>query len=111
MKRFAWALVVVLCTSLLTFAGDKDKKSDGGKDMMGMVCNSKCVTTTANKSSCKKDCTETGGDMVFISDKGKVMKVDNQDKVTGMGGKKVKVKASMMGADMMHIYEIAPVTY
>ncbi len=111
MKRFAWVLVAVLCTTVLTFAGDKDKKDAGkGSSMMGMVCYSKCVTTTANKSSCNKNCTETSGDMVFVSDKGKMMKIDNQDKVSGMSGKKVKVKASMMG-DMMHIDEIAPVTY
>ena len=113
MKHFAWVLVAVLCTSVLTFAGEKGKKDDSGKasSMSGMVCYSKCVTTTGKKSSCNKNCTETSGDMVFVSDKGKMMKIDNQDKVSGMSGKKVKVKGSMMGADMMHIDEIAPVTY
>jgi hypothetical protein len=45
-----------------------------------------------------------------IDSKGKAMKIDNQDKVAGMSGKKVKVKGSMM-AEMMHIDDIAPVTY
>jgi hypothetical protein len=113
MKRFACVLVVVPCTSLLTFAQEQDhnKKADGGKDMAGMVCYSSCVDTTASRPACKKDCSETSGDMSFVSDKGKVFKIDNQDKVTGMSGKKVKVKASIMSTDMMHIYEIAPVTY
>jgi hypothetical protein len=115
MKRVAWLLAVLLCSSALLYAGNKDKKEAGGKSKMmsmtGMVCSDKCVDTTASKASCKKDCSETGGDMVFVDSKGKVYKVDNQDKVAGMGGKKVKVKGGMMAGDMMHIYEIAPVTY
>lgn len=115
MKRLALLLAVLLCSTVLLYAGgkDKDKKDAGGKamSMTGMVCSDKCVDTTASKSSCKKDCTETGGDMVFVDSKGKVYKVDNQDKVSGMGGKKVKVKGSMMAGDMMHIDDIAPATY
>jgi hypothetical protein len=114
MKRLALLLAVLLCSTALLYAGgkDKDKKGAGGKamSMTGMVCSDKCVDTTATKASCKKDCTETG-DMVFVDSKGKVYKVDNQDKVSGMGGKKVKVKGSMMAGDMMHIDDIAPVTY
>jgi hypothetical protein len=114
MKKPALLLVVLLCSAVLLQAGDKDKKDDSGKKMVsmtGMVCSDKCVDTTANKSSCKKDCAETGGDMVFVDSKGKLYKVDNQDKMAGMSGKKVKVKAGMMGEGMMHMYEIAPVTY
>src|SRR5438309_10417603 len=113
MKRLGLLFAVLLCSSALLYAGDKDKKDAGGKDKMmsmtGMVCSDKCVDTTASKASCKKDCTETGGDMVFVDSKGKVYKVDNQDKMSGMAGKKVKVKAQMMGSDTMHLFEIAPV--
>lgn len=113
MKRMAWLLVAVLCSSVLMYAGEQGKKDDAakGKSMTGMVCNAKCVTTEGKKSSCSKTCSETAGDMVFIDSKGSVMKIDNQDKVSGMSGKKVKVKGTMMGSDMMHIDDIAPVSY
>ena len=113
MKRMAWVLVAVLCSSVLMYAGGgKDKKDDAGKgkSMTGMICNSKCVTTSGNKSSCNSSCSEASGDVVFIDSKGKMMKIDNQDKAMPMAGKKVKVKGSMMG-DMMHIDDIAPATY
>jgi hypothetical protein len=116
MKRMAWLLVAVLCSSVMLYAGGgKDKKNDAGKgksmSMTGMVCNEKCVTTAGNKSSCNSSCSETAGDMVFVDSKGSVYKVDNQDKVSGMHGKKAKVKGSMMGKDTMHIDDIAPATY
>lgn len=114
MKRIGWLLVAVLCSSVLMYAGEgKDKKDDAGKgkSMSGMICNSKCVTEAAGKSSCNKDCTETSGDVVFIDSKGAAMKIDNQDMAVPMAGKKVKMKAKMMDGGMMHVYEIAPATY
>src|SRR5512142_1910612 len=108
MKRMAGVLAMVMCTAALVYAGDSAK----GQDMTGWICNSKCVTQTANKSTCDKNCTETTGDVVFISNKGTVSKIENQDKVSSMGGKKVKMKASMdKDSGMMHVYEIAPATY
>jgi hypothetical protein len=113
MKRAAWLLIAVLCSAALLYAseptGDKDEAGKG-KQMSGWLCSSKCVANTAGKASCKKGCTE-GGDVVFIDSKGAVMKIENQDKVMPMAGKKVKMKASMKGADMMYVYEIAPATY
>jgi hypothetical protein len=114
MKRLALLLAVVLCSTALLQAGDKDQKDDGKGKMMsmtGMVCNEKCVATTANKSSCKADCSETGGNLAFVDSKGKLFKIDNQDAAMPMAGKKVKVKCQMADNGMMHIYEIAPVTY
>jgi hypothetical protein len=115
MKKLTLLLAVVLCSTVLLQASDKDKDKDAGKgkmvSMTGTVCNEKCVTTTASKSSCNSSCSESGGDLVFVDSKGAVYKVENQDKVAGMHGKKVKVKGGMMGKDMMHMYEIAPVTY
>ena len=114
MKRLALLLAVVLCSAaLLQAAEPSDKKDDAGKgkEMTGMLCNSKCVTSDKGKSACNKSCYETKGDVVFIDSKGVVMKIDNQDKVMPMAGHKVKMKAEMMGKDMMHVYEIAPATY
>ncbi len=113
MKKIVLVLAAVLCSSLLMFAGESDKmsKNDSGKNMSGMVCDSKCVTMTEKKAACSKSCNETSGEMVFVDSKGHVMKIDNQDKVMGMAGKKVKVKGKMMGSDTMHVDEIAPVTY
>ena len=117
MKRMTWVLVAVLCSSALMYAGggnDKDKQgADAGKakSMTGMICNSKCVKDTGGKSSCSKDCSEKTGAVVFVDSKGAMYKIDNQDKAMSMAGKKVKVKGSMMGKDMMHIDDIAPATY
>ena len=109
MKRTAWLLIAVLCSAALLHAseptGDKDEAGKG-KQMSGWLCNSKCVANTGSKTSCKKGCTE-GGDVVFIDSKGAVMKIENQDKVMPMAGKKVKMKAAMKGEDMMYVYEIA----
>ena len=114
MKRMAWLLITVLCSAALLHASEpksKDDEAGKGKQMSGWLCNSKCVTNTGSKTSCKKDCSETGGDVVFIDSKGAVMKIENQDKVTSMAGKKVKMKAAMKGTDMMYVYEIAAATY
>jgi hypothetical protein len=115
MKRSALLLAVLLCSAALLYAGGKDKTADGGKgkmmSMTGMVCNEKCVVTTESKSSCKADCSETGGTLAFVDNKGKLFKIDNQDAAMPHVGKKVKVKCQMADNGMMHIYEIAPVTY
>ena len=107
MKRIAGALVMLMCTAALLYADDAK-----GKDMTGWLCNSKCVTQSANKSTCDKNCTETTGDIVFIGSNGNVSKIENQDKVLLWAGKKVKMRASMnQEKGMMYVYEIAPATY
>jgi hypothetical protein len=107
MKRMAWVLAVMLCSAALLNAGDANQ----GKEMSGWLCNSKCVTQADNKASCDKNCTETGGDVVFIDSKGAVSKIENQDKVASMAGKQVKMKVSMNKEKGMYVYEIAPATY
>lgn len=108
MKRTSLILATVLCTAALLHAGEANK----GKDMSGWLCNAKCVTHDAGKAACDSKCTATDGDVVFISDKGAVSKIENQDKVTPMAGKKVKMKASMnKEKDMLYVYEIAAPTY
>ena len=113
MKRTAWLLIAVLCSAVLLHASEPSGKDDAGKgkQMSGWLCNSKCVSNTGGKASCNKGCSETGGDVVFIDSKGAVVKIENQDKVMSMSGKKVKMKAEMKGKDMMYVYEIAPATY
>jgi hypothetical protein len=115
MKRLALLLAVVLCSATLLQAAPQDKEKEAGNEKMmsmtGTVCSDKCVTTEGEKSSCNSSCSETGGNMVFVDDKGKLYKVDNEDKVMPMSGKKVKVKCKMADNGMMHVYEIAPATY
>ena len=114
MKRMAWLLIAVLCSAAMLHANEptgEDDEAGKGKQMSGWLCSSKCVATnTGSKASCKKDCS-VGGDVVFIDSKGAVMKIENQDKVMSMAGKKVKMKAAMKGTDMLYVYEIAPATY
>ena len=116
MKRLVLLVVaVVLCSAaLLQSAAPQDKDKTEERKMMsmtGMVCNEKCVTTTGDKSSCNKDCSETAGELAFVDSEGKLFKIDNQDKAMPMAGKQVKVKCKMMDNGKMHLYEIAPVTY
>ncbi len=107
MKRTGWVLAVILCSAAALYAGEANQ----GKEMSGWLCNSKCVTQTAGKAACDTNCSATEGEVVFISEKGTVSNIENQDKVKSSSGKKVRMKASSKGKDMMYVYEIAEVTY
>ena len=102
MKRIAVLLAIVL-GSVMVYAQEKPQ----GIDMTGTICDSKCVTHSAGQSACDLQCTQTGGDAVFIEDNGKVTKIANPEKVKGSMGKRVKARCEMMkDQNMMNIYEI-----
>ncbi len=89
MKRMAWALVPLFCTAILLFAGDKNS----AKEMTGWVCNEKCVDHSSGTATCSKNCSETSGKVVFLSDQGQVLQIANQDKAQPMAGKHCKMTA------------------
>ena len=100
MKRTGWIVVVLLSSAALLYADSGEKK-----EMSGWLCNSKCVAHTDNQVTCDKNCTETGGDVVFIDNDGKVSKIRNQEKVKEAAGKKVRMEATMdEETDMLDVF-------
>lgn len=88
MKLLAWPLATIF-SAIFLFAGNKNNPSE----MTGWICNAKCVDQSSGTATCNKSCSETGGKVVFISDKGQVLQIANQDKAQPMSGKKCKMKA------------------
>jgi hypothetical protein len=101
MKR-STALLAIVLGSVMLYAQETPK----GHDMTGTVCDSKCVTQSAGQSACDLNCTQTGGDAVFVQDNGKVTKIANPEMVKGSMGKQVKIRGEMMENHTMNIYQI-----
>ncbi len=91
MKRIAWLLAATLCSAMLLFAGENNNP----KEMIGWVCNAKCVDQSSGQPTCNKNCSETVGEVVLIQDNGTITKIANQDMAKPMSGKKCKVKGTM----------------
>ena len=90
MKRIAWALLpLFLSTAMFLFAGDKNSTNK----MTGWVCNAKCVDNSSGTATCNKNCSETTGKVVFITDEGEVLQIANQSKAQPMAGKHCKMTA------------------
>jgi hypothetical protein len=87
MKSIAWLFLLVLCAATLVQAQSSGKRTS----MTGTPCRSSCVTQVDNAPTCDKECTDKSGDMVFVGDNGRVMKIENQD----------MVKEEHMGKHMM----------
>jgi hypothetical protein len=79
--------LAVLVAAISLYAEDTGKATA----MTGSLCNSKCVTQTANQSACDQSCADKSGDIVLVDDHGQVFKIVNQDKVMSYAGKKVKM--------------------
>ncbi len=71
-----------------------------GKAVVGTVSDSGCgvkhATASADAEACVEKCVAGGASYVLVS-KGKVYKLDAQDKFKGMGGKRVKVTGTVSG--------------
>ncbi len=91
MRRFVPTLALLLCS--LVLVGQETQQM---MDMTGTICNSKCVSQSADRSVCDINCNDKSGDAVFVDDSGKVTKIANPDKVKGYMGKHVKAKCKMM---------------
>jgi hypothetical protein len=93
MKRSALLLVTLFflfCSAIFMFAGDKANPTE----MIGWVCNAKCVDQSSGTASCSKGCSESSGEVVFINSSGQVLQISNQDMAMPMAGKKCKLMAS-----------------
>ena len=111
MKRIVLLLVAVLGSALLLYAEDAGK----GKAMTGWVCNSECVVQSADRATCDQNCTNKGGNAVFVDDQGNVLKIADKDQNTAKKHmrKHMKAMASMdeQQTEMERIqflYELAP---
>ena len=88
MRRMVWLLIAGLTLVVSVDAEDTGKATP----MTGWLCDSKCVTQTSGHAACDQSCTEKSGEVVFIDEQDRVLKIANQDKVTLHAGKKVKMK-------------------
>ena len=94
MRKIAWLLIATLCSATVLVAQDTNNASKSPKEMIGWVCNAKCVDQSSSKPACKKDCSESAGEVVFIQDNGQITKIANQQMAQPMAGKKCKVKGT-----------------
>lgn len=88
MKRIAWLLIAGLASTISMYAQDTSKATT----MTGMLCNSTCVTQSSGHPTCDQNCADKSGEIVFIDDQDRVMKIANQETVKQHAGKKVKMK-------------------
>jgi hypothetical protein len=89
MRRLAWLFMAVLCLTALLNAENKT--------MSGWVCDSSCVVQNGDRASCDATCTETSGNVVFISDDGVVSTIDNPDICASHMNKHVRASYSAQG--------------
>ena len=93
MKKFA---LVFAATALCAFAGEwKGTISDAG-------CAAKHADASEKSQACVKKCCEGGAAAVFVTEDGKVLKIDNQDAVKAHWGHKVTVTGSVTG-ESVHV--------
>ena len=103
MKRIPWLLAIVAGLAMWVQA----QTATSGGMMSGWICDSGCVSQSAGKATCDQNCTQKTGTAVFISDKGTVTQIQNQDMCQSHMGKHVKMKAKMdPQADQIRAMEI-----
>jgi hypothetical protein len=92
MKRNAALFTIVIASLFLLYAQDNPST-----EMTGWICSSACVTQTPGHAACDANCAanDKSGQMVFVSDDGKISKISNPDIAKGKMGQQVKVKCKM----------------
>lgn len=92
MKRHAVLFTIVIASLLLLYAQDNPPV-----EMTGWICSSACVTQTPGHAACDANCAanDKGGDMVFVSENGKISKISNPDMAKGKMGQEVRMKCRM----------------
>ena len=95
MRKAAWLLIATLCSAMvLVDAQDNNTANKSSKEMIGWVCNAKCIDRSSEKPTCNQNCSEDAGEVVFIQDNGQVTKIANQQMAQPMAGKKCKIKGT-----------------
>lgn len=95
MRKTAWLLIATLGSAMMLVAAqEQNNASNSPKEMIGWVCNAKCVDQSSGKPTCNQKCSEAAGEVVFIEDNGQVSKIENQEMAQPKAGKKCKIKAT-----------------
>ncbi|HLW54249.1 MAG TPA: hypothetical protein VKW06_15540 [Candidatus Angelobacter sp.] len=102
MKRTTGLIVAVMALAISVYAKDSNKDSDK-TTMQGWICNSSCVTQGSGHAACDQNCDHKSGELVLIDDRGRILKIINQDKVKSYAGKQVKMKCRPRGDDAMFV--------
>ena len=102
MKRIAVLLALVLGSAAFLTAQDAGK----GHEMIGTLCDQKCVKQDSGKAACDLSCTDKSGERVFVDDNGKATRVANPEICEGKMGKKVKVHGTMKDPDRMELWDV-----
>lgn len=96
MRRIAFLFLVVLGSVVFMHA----QSSTNPMKLSGTICNSACVTRSAdeNVATCDKDCTDKSGKAVLVDDQGDVKRISDQDQSMCKShmGKHVKMSAMRM---------------
>lgn len=95
MRKIACLLIATFCSVMVIAAQDSTNASKSPHDMIGWVCNAKCVDQSSGKPTCNQNCSEAAGEVVFIQENGQVTKISNQQMAQPMAGKKCKIKGAM----------------
>jgi|ERR1051326_3424381 len=68
-------------------------------DLTGYIVDEKCSGNKAmwSNEACAEKCIKGGSAAVFVSEDGKVYKIDNQDQVTAHAGHKVTISGTVTG--------------
>ncbi len=104
-KAGIWIGSWVIATALLAHAGDEvTRTSRSHAEML------KSKATGGTEGSCATYCVRyLGGDFV-LSSKNEVYRIDNQDKVRGFAGQKVKITGTLESkSKTIHLLEIEAV--
>jgi hypothetical protein len=72
----------------------------------GTLSDDKC-DATKHDTACIEKCVAAGAKYVLVS-KGKVYSLDAQDKLRGMGGKRVKITGTLSGTDAITVASVTP---
>jgi hypothetical protein len=102
MKKVTILAFAMLVFASLSWAADKSWTGTVSDSM----CGAKHATAGADAAACVEKCVTGGSSYVLVS-KGKVYKLDAQDKFKGMGGTSVKVAGKMTG-DSIAVTSVSP---
>lgn len=110
MMRIMWVFLAVACCAAMLSAQDSSGMQMKPHEMTGTICNSSCVTTSANLATCDTNCTDKSGDVVLVDDQGNVKKIANQDMAKQHMGKHVKMMVAPSEKEREELLRIMDIT-
>ncbi len=105
-KKLAMLVLSLLVVGCMAFAAEAEKGITG--TVSDSNCGAKHAQPGKEAAECVEKCVSGGAQYVLVS-KGKVYKLDAQDKFKGMGGKRVHVKGEVSG-DSITVSDVSEAT-